>query len=183
VCEHGDGCGRNGGEDVMQKLIYFDRYIAHSDGRIQNAKTLQFLKPGKTSRGYLSVSLLDGSKPKKPRSFTVHRLILEAFVGKSDLQCNHKNGDKTDNRLENLEYCSGKENAQHSVHVLKKNIGSLNGKSKLTADQVKEIVNSTLSNNQLAAKFGVSRKHVGDLRRGKYWKQNLQTSEPNNENK
>ena len=88
----------------MQKLIYHQRYSVDDSGRVFNAMTGKQLKPGKNSRGYMTVSLYDGSSPKKAKSFLVHRLIAEAFLGKNDLQINHKNGDKTDNRLENLKF-------------------------------------------------------------------------------
>lgn len=49
-------------------------------------------------------------KDKKEKSFLVHRLVGMAFLGKSDLTINHINGNRFDNRLENLEWCSLKEN-------------------------------------------------------------------------
>ena len=51
----------------------------------------------------------------KGKSKKIHRLVLETFIGKSNLQVNHKNGIKSDNRLENLEYCTNKENCGHAV--------------------------------------------------------------------
>jgi len=69
------------------------------------------MKLSPNTRGYPSICLCSGNNK---RTYKVHRLVLEAFVGKSDLQVNHKNGNKFDNRLENLEYCTGSENIQHA---------------------------------------------------------------------
>ena len=47
---------------------------------------------------------------------TVHRLVIETFLGKQKgMDVNHKNGNKHDNRLENLEWCTRKENMEHCV--------------------------------------------------------------------
>lgn len=67
------------------------------------------------SRWYMNLCIYDRWKYK---SFMIHRLVMIAFVWPSKLQVNHKNWDKTDNRLENLEYCTASENVKHSYHVL-----------------------------------------------------------------
>lgn len=69
----------------------------------------KMLKPRKRSSGYLQVNLYRNGRM---RTHTVHRLVMLAFVGPSDLTVNHENGDKTDNRLENLEYMTAAENAR-----------------------------------------------------------------------
>lgn len=151
------------------KPIYGGRYFAKEDGTIWNAIGKQ-IKPGVQSRGYLTVSLYDGSKPKKPKSFLVHRLIAEAFFGQSTLQINHKNGDKKDNRVENLEYCTAHENVRHAIEVLGRSpTGERNGKTKLTKEQVIEIRNSFGSDASVGRNYGISASHVRDIRLGKYW--------------
>lgn len=71
------------------------------------------LKQSKGSRGYLQVSLAFN---KKKKSVLVHRLIANAFIDNflNKNQINHKNGIKTDNRIQNLEWVTAKENTNHA---------------------------------------------------------------------
>jgi hypothetical protein len=94
------------------------------------------LKP-RQNKGYLSVILCNNGKYK---GFYVHRLVMLTFFGESDLQVNHINGIKDDNRLENLGYCTALENIKHAIKEgLGNNKGVNNGKSKLNKQQVIEI--------------------------------------------
>lgn len=100
----------------------FPGYRAGDDGGILSAwvncrwgrrlrERWKSIKPCPGSRGYLRVNLtpLDS---KRPRTFRVHRLILEAFVGPcpEGMECRHLNGDKADNRLANLSWGTRQEN-------------------------------------------------------------------------
>lgn len=51
---------------------------------------------------------------KKRHSFLVHRAVLLAFEWPSELECNHKDGNKLNNHLDNLEYCTRSHNVQHA---------------------------------------------------------------------
>jgi len=70
------------------------------------------------SVGYLKVDLYDNMIRKR---VFVHRLIAEAFIPKIDgkTYVNHKNGDRQDNRIDNLEWCTQSENCLHAHNVLK----------------------------------------------------------------
>lgn len=76
-----------------------------------------FLAPSIHHHGYAQVHLRKNGKGK---SIFVHRLVASAFISNSEgkEQINHINGDKTDNRLENLEWCTNGENQLHKYRVL-----------------------------------------------------------------
>lgn len=74
---------------------------------------------------------------------SVHRLVWISFNGPilEGLEPNHKNGVKSDNRLDNLELMTHKENMTHASKngLLKSKSGENNGRAKLTDDEVREI--------------------------------------------
>ena len=142
-------------------------------GRVKSLKLgrEKILKPKEHRNGYTQVYLWEEGKSKL---FFVHRLIMLAFVGKSDLQVNHKNGIKADNRLENLEYCTASENMTHAYSIgLKKVLkGEKHGQSKLTRSCAERIKygHHGITQQEIAEIYGVSRTQVYSIRSGKKWK-------------
>ena len=88
-----------------------DRYVKYSNGRI-NLHKGRILSPGKDTNGYLQVILTCNGKHK---SIKVHRLIVQAFIPNPDnlLEVNHKDEDKTNNSVDNLEWCTRKYNINY----------------------------------------------------------------------
>ena len=81
-----------------------DGYYASINGEIYSAKYSRMLKQSTDSYGY-----------KRCKSRKVHRLVMEAFIGASDLHVDHLNMVKDDNRLCNLEYVTVKENVRRAL--------------------------------------------------------------------
>lgn len=91
---------------------YEHAYQVSDRGNVRNIRTGKLLKPHQKKNGYLSVKLyLD----KKATSHYIHRLVADAFLSNPDKleTVNHKNLDKTDNRLCNLEYMTLQDNICH----------------------------------------------------------------------
>lgn len=93
---------------------YEGRYQVSAAGEVRNVRSGRVLKLTTFSNGYLGVKLGRAS-----RMHLVHRLVAVAFVpGDVLLQVNHRNGRRTDNRADNLEWVTCSENHQHSYREL-----------------------------------------------------------------
>lgn len=147
----------------------------HSNGLSKNQYTDKeiILKPTISSTGYFVVSLYINNK--KIQHY-IHRLIASHFIPNIDNkpEVNHINSIRHDNRLENLEWCTHKENIQHAVDTgqLKPKKGENHGGSKLTEIQVLEIkerLNNQENGVNIAKLFSVSHKTISKIKTGKRW--------------
>lgn len=86
------------------------------DGKLK--KLPERLMSQSNSLGYMACSFRVGAHVKQRK---VHRMIAEAFIPNPDNKphINHINGDRSDNRIENLEWCTSAENAIHAFRVIK----------------------------------------------------------------
>ena len=100
----------------MEKEIKdFERYIVYDDGRVWSKWKKEFLKPILKDTGYYEVQLWKKCKrTHKP----IHKLVAEAFIPNPENKpcIDHKNGDRTDNRVENLRWCTQPENNNFEVY-------------------------------------------------------------------
>lgn len=135
----------------MKNIKDFEEYQIDVNGTIVG-KMGRILKPSLTHTGYLHVNLY---KDGKRITRNVHRLMAETFIPNPDNlpQVNHINGDKTDNRVENLEWCTAQHNISHAVETgLRDTKGSKNVNNKLSPTQVLEI--RELANSMKGASIG-----------------------------
>lgn len=131
---------------------------------VSGRKPPYILKPRHSTDGYIQSTLANNGVVKQ---VTNHRLVAAAFLGydRPYLQVNHRNGVRDDNRVENLEWVTIRENLHHSYSVLNRKVWR-----KLTNDQVADIkYRSSLgvSNRRLARDFGVVQHTIIALLKGR----------------
>lgn len=141
----------------------------------RNAYRGRVLKLAPNNAGYLVVGLCDGSGNTQVRY--VHRVVMKAFDGGATVvrcEVNHLSGEKSDNRLVNLEWCSSSENAQHKVDTGLVEIlrGEEIGNSKLddgTVMAIRSLSKSGLTQQVIADRYGISQSSVSRVANGSGW--------------
>lgn len=150
--------------------------LARIDASGHNRKS-KIRKTTISNCGYHLVLLSNGENRK---NCAVHRIVANAFIPIDDnklLDVNHIDGNKLNNRVENLEWLTRGENIRHAYELgLSKFVyakGEKNHKAKLSDSQVREIKLLILageSNQEIAKKYNVKHYNISTIRTGKRWK-------------
>jgi len=163
-------------EEWRDVVGYEGLYKVNSSGVVKKEHkkgTERILKTRFDSSGYKVVTLWSKNKG---TNTSVHRILAKVFIPnpKNKLQVNHINGIKSDNRLENLEWCTAQENIRHSFATgLSRNVqGERNVNSKLKEYDVKEIklLLGIISMRRIALLYGVSIGIIQGIKDGTRWK-------------
>ncbi len=151
-------------------------YMISTDGKVMslcyNYRGL-ILKP-LLSHGYLRVAL---NKDGERKMYEIHKLVLETYVGprpKGHI-CNHKDGIKSNNDVDNLEWVTHSKNLQHaySIGLQMPQQGEKNGRAKLTTVDVLEIrrlYEEGYKVTKLGRMYGVRHQTIGRIVRYEGWK-------------
>lgn len=145
---------------------YEGLYMVSNTGRVKSLKRNIILKQAAHRQGYKKVTL-------RSKGHFVHRLVCAAFIGKSDLEVNHKDGEKANNKLDNLEYCSHSENVKHAYkNGLMSKVGSKHHRAKLSEDdvlEIKKLIQEGRGNKEISKQFPVTHITISLIRNNRQW--------------
>ena len=116
--------------DMISALYCCDEYMVDSAGYVLSKRGNKPLKPSINHSGYAVINLMIGGER---IGMSVHSAVANTFMPgkyKEGLQVNHKDGDRLNNSVENLECVTPAENMRHSIDVLHHRMGGQNGQAR-----------------------------------------------------
>lgn len=162
-------------------LPEFYPYSISNYGNVLNTKTNHFLKGEILKKGYIRINLSCGVN----KRFLLHRLVAYVFLKNPDNlpQINHKDGNKNNNCVDNLEWCTNDYNRNHAIKTglwdnirnkvlencndpLKKSGAKLNAKEVLV---IVDYLNKGYSTRQLANLYNLHISTILNIKKGKSW--------------
>ena len=173
-------------EEIWKPVEFLNgRYEVSNSGKLRNTKTKRELKAPINSHGYKSVVMRPKETNGKAINVSIHKVVAKAFLGEKPdgYVINHKDGDKTNNTVENLEYVTPGENNRHALNTGLRKPANMKGLSpkgeshynaKLTENEVREIRrihNETgYGSRRIAKMFGVTCGCISKILANKSWK-------------
>lgn len=153
----------------------FERYEITRDGRVFSK-----IRGGRELRlwsmnGYPAVSLM-ATGASRPTKIAVHRLVADAYLqNANECPCiNHKDGNKSNNNVSNLEWCSFLENNEHArLNGLSTAFCENHYKAKLSNEDVQKIREFLVRGHRhrwIANRFGVARQTITKINGGRSWR-------------
>lgn len=148
------------------QFLSFEDYIVTKDGEVYNKRNGHQLKPQINGTGYYRVAI--GGK-----LYFVHRLVAKMYIPNPENkpQVNHKDGNKLNNNVDNLEWVTNRENTLHAIKIGLQPIEEKSKVAKLKRSQVKFIKShNEMTRKELADLFNISENTISDIRNGRTWK-------------
>jgi hypothetical protein len=162
----------NSGSEEWRTAVGFPKYEVSADGRVRRATPSQGatvgrilpMRPGRS--GYLTVKL-------GRSTVSVHRLVCLTFIGPPPTnkhEVNHKDRNRLNARVSNLEWTTRSENMRHAyANGAVATCGEQRPSHKLTWHEVAEIRQSPATLRALARQYGVCHKTIGQIKKGVKW--------------
>lgn len=157
---------------ITQNMVpgIYDYYMISNFGRVYNKFSGKFIKPTVGDFGYESVCVATcyGYPP-----VLIHRMVMLAFYpieNADQMQVNHKDGNKTNNSILNLEWCTPKENIAHSF---KTGLHEYTYSAKITEEQIIQICEMLKTGQytakEIADRFGIGTTAISNIKRKVTW--------------
>lgn len=163
---------------MFKDVVGYENYFqVNENGEVYSKRTGKILVQGTSKTGYKVISSKIGGRNGKHICLRIHRLVAEVFIPNLENKpfVNHIDGNKTNNSVLNLEWCTGSENVQHAYDT--NLLISIKGKDRynsvLTEDDVRKIrelyVPKKFGKRKIAALLNLPVNAVQGVCSGKTW--------------
>ena len=154
--------------EIWKDIINFANFECSNYGNIRNKRTNNILKGHTRSDGYKEVRI-------KGKNYLYHRIVAMTWLKNHNNfeQINHIDGNKTNNKVCNLEWCTPKQNLEHAANIGLMSRGSNRYNSKLIESDIydiRELIKNGKTILEISKLYNVSFQLISNIKRNKVWR-------------